>query len=287
MSDEEKRIPDPDRFKMVEPVKMFDDLFYIGNKVVGIYVLKTSEGLVLIDATENPDAYDEIVVPSLEKLGLSDEKILVLFLTHGHFDHYYGAKKIQEMTRCEVALSTADCAFMVQELNNIATMELTNRPIPRVTMRVEDGDIYTYGDHSIEVIYAPGHTPGCLNYSFDVHDNGEKHRIALMGGYGVFGPGEVPSPFPYAFSKQTAVDNALIFASTCAKFWEYTVKNNCDVYLNPHPHLCDLFQHAEKNKIRKEGEPNAFVIGPNGVKEWIFDRFDACVKAAGRFSGLV
>ncbi len=287
MSDEEKRVPDPNRFKPVEPVKMFDDLFYIGNKGVGIYVIKTSEGLVFIDSTENPNAYDEIVEPSLKKLGFADEKILALFLTHGHFDHFLGAAQIQARTGCRIALSNEDTAFMLGGYDNYTAMDYNQYPVPYVDLLVKDGDEFTYGDHTIHVFFAPGHTPGCLNYSFDVHDNGEKHRIALMGGYGIFGPNAFPGKYPYPFSAQTAVDNALQFASTCARFWQYCQDTGCDVYLNPHPHLCDLFQNAEKNANRKEGEPNGFVIGTDGVKEWILERFNECLKSAGRFSGLV
>lgn len=282
----EGRTPDPDAFKAVEPIKMFDDLYYIGNKVVGIYVLKTSEGLVLIDATENPNADEEIVIPSLERLGFGSEKILALFLTHGHFDHFLGAAKIQERTGCLVGLSNEDAAFMVAGFDNITAMDYKPYPIPRITLLVEDGKEYVYGEHSIRVMFAPGHTPGCLNFTFDVHENGEKHRVAVMGGYGIFGPGAFPGKYLYPFGVQTAVDNALLFASTCVKFWLHCKESGCDVYLNPHPHLCALFENAEKNKKRKSDGGNAFVIGTEGVKNWILERFDACLESAGKFSTM-
>ena len=81
--------------KGVPPVQMFDDLFMVGCKSNAIYILKTAEGLVLFDATEQPDAYERYLAPGLKKLGLSEEPVKVLFLTHGHQDHYKGADSIR------------------------------------------------------------------------------------------------------------------------------------------------------------------------------------------------
>ncbi len=273
----------------IEPIKMFDDFFYIGSKGVGIYVVKTSEGLVFIDSTGNENAYEEIVVPSLEKLGLQDEKILALFLTHGHFDHHFGAKSIQEATGCKVALTEKDTAFMLWGVEN------HDFPIvvPKVNILLEDGKDYVFGDHKIHVLFGEGHTPGCLNYSVEVHENGETHKVAIMGGYGIFGPNTGEHSFyglnggVYPYGIQAAVDNALQFASSCEKLWLYAKENGCDVFLNPHPHLCALFDMAEKNKNRKDGDPNAFVIGTDGVRKWILERFTACLKLAGVYSTMM
>lgn len=287
-SSQQQKGMDPTVFRAVEPIKMFDDLYYIGNKVVGIYVLKTSEGLVFIDATENVNAYEEIVKSSLEKLGFADEKVIAIFLTHGHFDHYLGADSIRVNTGCEVGLSMEDTAYMAWCDENVdpQSKEFKSRNIPRITFIIEDGKDYTYGEHTIHAMIAPGHTPGCLCFSFDVHENGVKHRVALMGGYGVFGPDRYEGGADYPYSRQYAVDNALKFASSCMRFWTYAQETNCDIYLNPHPHLCDLFKHAEMNKIRSEGDENAYVIGLDGVRKWILERFDVCLESASYFAEL-
>ena len=266
----------------IEPIQLFDDYYFVGNKLIGFHILKTSEGLILFEAMDRCDADDEFLIPGLKKLGLENEKILMLFLTHGHFDHYLGADKVRNRTGCEVALSKEDASFMVWSLDN---REQKEQSIPHITKYVDDGDSFTFGDHKIEVISAPGHTPGCLNYSFDVHDRGEKHRIMLFGGYGVFGPGYYPGT-EYPLSVEWAVDQALTFASSCVKTWEYCKANNCDVYLNPHPHLCELLNLASKNEQRTEKDSNAFVIGTDGVRKWILERYNVCIDYASRFTDL-
>src|SRR5262245_15862711 len=51
----------------VEPFKVFDNVYYVGIQVVSAYLVNTSAGLILIDATyaETP----ELVLDSVRKLG--------------------------------------------------------------------------------------------------------------------------------------------------------------------------------------------------------------------------
>ncbi len=260
--------------------KLFDDYYYVGHQKEGFHILKTDRGLVLFDSMEIPDADEKYLLPGLEMLGLENEMIHTLFLTHGHFDHYLGADHVWRRTGCQVALSKEDAAFMVTSLDNRDKDPL----IPRITMLVRDGEEYDFGNSRVYVMEAPGHTPGCLNYSFLVHDGGEEHRVMMMGGFGVFGPGYYPGTYPY--SREYAVEQAGLFAATCVKTWEYCKENRCDVYVNPHPHLCDLLPLAEKNCERQEGEANALVIGTEGVRKWIAERFDACIKSMEKFTDI-
>ncbi len=272
--------PDPKLLEPIEPVQLFDDYYYIGNQLVGFHVLKTSEGLVLFEAMDCLDAYERFLKPGLAKLGLADEKILMLLLTHGHFDHYQGADGVRRATGCETALSKEDCAYMVWcDENRDKAPEL-----PRITRLVQGGDVLAFGDHTVEVLDGKGHTPGCLNYAFAVHDHGEEHRVMMVGGYGVFGPGNYMGEYPYP--TQWAVEQALDFAASQARAWEYVKEHHCDVYLNPHPHLCDMLATAEKNKHRAPGMPNAFVIGEEGVRKWLLERFDVSMESAAKYSGI-
>lgn len=266
----------------VEPVQLFDDYYYVGHKMEGFHILKTSEGLVLFDAMEIYDADENYLIPGLKKLGLEQEKILAICLTHGHFDHYLGAEKVRQRTGCDVALSGEDVIFMLNGPDNyVGDKDLR---VPRVTCLVKDGEDLVFGDHTVHVIFAPGHTPGCLNYSFEVHDHGTPHRVVMMGGYGVFGPGHCPIEYPYDVTY--AVDQALVFAASCVKTWEYAKAADADVFVNPHPHLCNLLELADQNKNRHEGAPNALVIGLEGVRKWTVERFDACIESALKFTDI-
>ena len=108
----------------------------------------------------------------------------------------------------------------------------------------------------------------------------------MVGGFGVFGPGRFRGGCEYPHSPAYAAKQAFDFAGSCAKTWEYAKETNCDVYLNPHPHLCDLLQLAEKNQKREKDDPNALVIGLEGVRKWIEELFDKCVESALQYTDI-
>ena len=60
----------PDRATWhAEPVKVFDNLYFVGEKNYGAWAVTTSEGIIIIDAIFDYSVEDEIV-NGLKKLGL-------------------------------------------------------------------------------------------------------------------------------------------------------------------------------------------------------------------------
>ena len=274
---------DPSLYENIEPVQMFDDLFYVGNQRQGIFILKTSQGLVLMDTTDDVDACEEMLDPGLRKLGLGAEPICAVLITHGHLDHYLGAPGIREKYGCLVCMSPADTEYMSWSHENMGPGK--PQVLPRVDRLIRPGDVLAFGDHAVEVLDGAGHTPGCLNFAFDVHDRGERHHAVMMGGFGIFGPQRYPGE-DYPYGTQWSVDQALAYASSSVRLWEHCKERGADVFYNPHPHLCGLLEHARENEKRQEGEPNAFVIGLEGVRAWIVDRFNASLESVQAFTDL-
>lgn len=267
----------------VEPVRICDDLWYLGSESVGCYILKTSAGLVLFDATDDVHADKNILQPGLEKIGLQDEKILAILITHGHFDHYLGAEKIHQRTGCEVAMSEKDAAFMIRSVENLDNEGKARGGFyPHITRLLHNNETLLFGGHDVHVLNGSGHTPGCLNFSFTVHEKRKAHRAVIMGGLAVFGPGFYPER-EYPYSRAWAVEQALCFAASCEHLWQYCERYGCDIYLNPHPLKCDLFDKAERNQ---DARCNAFIDGLTGVKRYLRERFDCCMQVASKYSSF-
>lgn len=77
----------------VTPTKAFDNLFFVGNGFVGVWVLKTSEGLILFDSGQSEAEARDHIAPGLEQLGLDPKAIRYVIVTHGHWDHFGDAAK--------------------------------------------------------------------------------------------------------------------------------------------------------------------------------------------------
>ena len=97
------------------PTKLFDNLYYVGLNSVGAYVVKTSDGLILLNSLNNTDDVRNTLLPGMKRLGLDPAQIKYVVISHGHGDHYGGAKYIAGAYKARVIASAADWDFMHQK----------------------------------------------------------------------------------------------------------------------------------------------------------------------------
>jgi glyoxylase-like metal-dependent hydrolase (beta-lactamase superfamily II) len=90
-----------------EPVKVFDNLYFLGQTEYSVWAVKTSEGLILIDSIFDYSVDDE-VVGGLKKMGLDPATIKYVVISHGHGDHSGGAKYLQDRFNAKVLLAAED-----------------------------------------------------------------------------------------------------------------------------------------------------------------------------------
>jgi glyoxylase-like metal-dependent hydrolase (beta-lactamase superfamily II) len=133
----------------IEDGTTFGDLVTVQDWFTSVYVLPTTDGVMLFDAGFRASRIES----GLADLGLSPEDVTDVFLTHGHTDH------LGALTLFPSALVHASA----EEVELV--MEET--PGPEVTDTLADGDIFLAGDHTIEVLGMTGHTHGSLAYLVD------------------------------------------------------------------------------------------------------------------------
>jgi metallo-beta-lactamase class B len=165
--------------QVVEPFKIFDNLYYVGINFVAAYVLETSEGLILIDSLFGP--WVEPMLANIEELGLDPNEILYVLVTHGHFDHAGGAAEINRRFGATVVMTKEDWALAREP----ATIEALVFEVPDHGMTAEDGDIIELGDTRVELFKTPGHTEGVLSLRYPVRDGDNTHKAITLGGVGL------------------------------------------------------------------------------------------------------
>ena len=88
-------------------MKVFDNLYWLGQTEFSVWAVTTSQGIVVIDTIFDYSVEDE-VVGGLKKLGLDPAQIKYAIVSHGHGDHSGGAKYLQDHFRTRILLSAAD-----------------------------------------------------------------------------------------------------------------------------------------------------------------------------------
>lgn len=96
----------------------------MGNHYVGQDMVKTTDGLVQVDAANNANEFQHFNYPALQSPGLNASYPLkAIFLTHGHGDHDGGAKWVLDNLNAHSYLGSADAAG---KSYNPVTIDSTN-----------------------------------------------------------------------------------------------------------------------------------------------------------------
>jgi metallo-beta-lactamase class B len=243
--------------KAVQPMKLFDNLYYVGLDFVCSYVIQTSDGLILIDTLFGD--YADHTAKAMQQLGLDPKNVKYIILTHGHDDHYGGLKTMKALTGARVMATEADYTLMENTIKKAGQAEIDKKLIAR-DMVIKDGDSLTLGKTTIKFYVTPGHTPGVASMEFPVYDNGKEHHVFMW-------------PGPTLQSKDPAVMESFLATSKRLQ----TLAKNDDVWLHSHPWSVSFFDKYERLKVRKPGDPNPYV-NPGEIPVFLKQRIDDTEK---------
>jgi metallo-beta-lactamase class B len=248
------------------PMQVFDNLYFVGGDWVSAWILKTSAGLVLIDALNNADEARDLIEGGMAKLGLDPRQIRTIVVTHGHGDHYGGARYLVGKYRPRVVASEADWNMMqgTLEFDSAAW----DRP-PARDVAVREGETMTLGDTTLTYYVTTGHTLGTLSLVFDVRAGGRTHRALLWGG--------TSFNFGKDFSRLAS------YTENTERMRKLAAALPIDVLLSNHPEWDGSLAKMNALRAGGPGAANPFVTGPQGVGR-AMQVMGECARAqAGRF----
>ena len=105
----------------------------------------------------------DLIYDRLQKEHLSCTHIL---LTHGHFDHVWGAADLRERTGARVYIHRADAPMAAGKVSYLSTMSFSLKPCTADEF-VREGDRIEAAGLTFRVIETPGHTQGGVCYAVD------------------------------------------------------------------------------------------------------------------------
>jgi metallo-beta-lactamase class B len=232
---------DPARKWYVEPAKVFDDLFFLGQSAFSVWGLRTSAGIILVDSIFDYSVEDE-VIGGLRKLGIDPAEIRYVIISHAHGDHSGGAGILQQHGA-------------------------------KVVMAEADWKLYEQGNDKIKAkrdIVATDGMPITISTVLPVREGGRQHVAALWGG----------TLFNFGDSADDPRDARLkVYAESAVKFREVAKAAGADILLSNHTAFDGTTVKLPALANRKPGEPHPFVIGTDAVQRY-FRVAEECAVAA-------
>ena len=94
-----------------KPVKVFDNLYFVGQTEYSAWAVTTSDGIIIIDPIFDYSVEDEVVA-GLKSFGLDPNTIKYVLVSHAHYDHVGGASYLQDRFNAKVIMSDADWTLL-------------------------------------------------------------------------------------------------------------------------------------------------------------------------------
>lgn len=226
------------------PIEVFDGVYSVGTEENNVWAIKTSAGVILLDALSNAADARQYIVRGLASFGITAKDIKVVLVSHGHFDHAGGVPYLRSLSPdLRVGMSALDWPVLPKKPHDFV---------------ITDGMKISLGGFTITAILTPGHTPGTVSYVFPVTDKGAPHVASLFGGQAA--PKDVAS--------------LILFRRSLNHFEDFTDLVQADVVLSNHTVGDDGLTKVALLERRKPGDPNPYVVGREGVV-----RYDASWRA--------
>jgi metallo-beta-lactamase class B len=239
---------------VIEPTKVFDNLYVVGRTSTVVWVVTTSAGLVLIDAFY-PDQLEAVLLPGLQKLGLDPAQVRYVLVGHGHADHFGGASYFQQRG-ARVVMAGPDWDVVQPPAGRGQTQPAPALPPPTRDVVASEGQGITVGDVTFTPVMIPGHTPGSMGFVFPVKEGRTTHMAGLFGG-SILTPGRI-------------TDAGLQQYVASVRHWgESTRKLRVDVEIQNHPMYDGFLGKLDRLKQRKPGAPHPFVVGQDSYQRFL------------------
>lgn len=226
------------------PFHVVGGIYYVGSKGLAAYLIRTSDGLVLLDGTMEEN------VPMIERniaaLGFHMRDVKLLINSHAHFDHAAGLAQLKADSGARLAASAGDRGALESGTPpSVVSYGVVKFPPVKVDTVLADGVPVTLGDMALTPILTQGHTPGCTSWSTTVRERGHSYAVV----------------FPCSF---TVAGNRLIgntgypgIAADYRATFARLQKLHADIVLTPHPEQADVLgRHARQ----AAGDAQAFVV---------------------------
>ncbi|NNE38701.1 MAG: metallo-beta-lactamase, partial [Gammaproteobacteria bacterium] len=134
------------------PVRIVNNLYYVGSYELGQFLITTDEGHILINT--GPHGSVSLIRNSILSLGLNFNDIKILLTTQAHWDHVGGLAEIKRITGARMLAQKEDAPVLEDGGSSDYKFpdgrEPTFEPV-EVDEIINDGDVIKLGNFKLSV----------------------------------------------------------------------------------------------------------------------------------------
>jgi metallo-beta-lactamase class B len=174
---------DSDAMTPITPFRIAGNLYYVGSRDLGSYLIVTPQGDILINS--DFEASVPQIRHSVEQLGFRFTDIRILLISHAHSDHDAGSAEIKRETGAQYMVMDGDVP--VVESGGATDFQYPNDRYPAVKVDrvLHDGDEVRLGGSVLVAHKTPGHTRGCTTWTLKVAEHGRPLNVVIVGSWNV------------------------------------------------------------------------------------------------------
>ena len=241
----------------LEPLRVFDNVCWMGSKAVGVLVIDTGDGFIMIDSGCNA-AEAAHIAGSFEKMGLDPSAVRLIVVSHEHFDHYGGIPYLTSAVCPEAMVAMSRTGWNLLQAIPAEFAFIEPRPaLPDIL--IDDGLCMKLGDTRLLCVATPGHSAGCISFIFNSSLHGAALSVGVMGGSAVW-----PN-FP----------EARLYGSSVEYFGLFARAAGCNAFAGAHQRESDL------DRVRDHwdrGTPHPWVCAPEDYDSVYLEGFREMVR---------
>jgi metallo-beta-lactamase class B len=227
------------------PVRVFDNLYYIGTQTESTWALSTSAGIILLNT--NFPWVTPMLLDELKTVGLDPANIKYVVVVRSHADQAWGINAVKKaVPSARVIMSAVDWDLLAHD-NTPADLK------PAKDMVAYDGEKVTLGDTTITLYSTPTTTKGNLSVILPLKDGNQRHMGGMMGGDYMRLVQEGVQLFP---DMQTM---ATTYIASATRFKQLEDQAGVDTIVHIHPDVDDTLRKLDAVRARRPGDPNPFV----------------------------